>query len=86
MKDPQAEFVALARQPGANRRALCRRFGISHTTGYKWLRESRAQDTAPEQSVPQPPNAPSVTSSGSASAISHRRPSAPPTTARPASA
>ena len=28
---------ALARQPGANRRALCRRFGIAPTTGYKWL-------------------------------------------------
>ena len=48
MSDRRAEFVALARQPGANRRALFRRFGISPNTGYKWLRESRAQDTAPE--------------------------------------
>ena len=31
------EFVQLARQEGANRRALCRRFGISPKTGYKWL-------------------------------------------------
>jgi transposase InsO family protein len=31
------EFVALARQAGANRRSLCRRFGISPQTGYKWL-------------------------------------------------
>lgn len=31
------EFVALARQEGANRRELCRRFGISPQTGYKWL-------------------------------------------------
>lgn len=31
------EFVLLARQPSANRRALCRRFGISAKTGYKWL-------------------------------------------------
>lgn len=31
------EFVHLARQEGANRRALCRRFGISAQTGYKWL-------------------------------------------------
>jgi transposase InsO family protein len=31
------EFVALARQEGANRRALCRRFGISPQTAYKWL-------------------------------------------------
>jgi len=31
------EFVALARQDGANIRALCRRFEISPKTGYKWL-------------------------------------------------
>jgi transposase-like protein len=31
------EFVSLARAPGANIRALCRRFGISRTVGYKWL-------------------------------------------------
>jgi transposase InsO family protein len=32
------EFVELASREEANRRALCRRFGISATTGYKWLR------------------------------------------------
>ena len=32
------EFVELASQPGSNRRELCRRFGISPTTAYKWLR------------------------------------------------
>lgn len=31
------EFIVLARQDGANRRELCRRFGISPKTGYKWL-------------------------------------------------
>jgi transposase InsO family protein len=31
------EFVHLAHQEGVNRRALCRRFGISPKTGYKWL-------------------------------------------------
>jgi transposase InsO family protein len=31
------EFVALAMQEGANRRELCRRFGIHPETGYKWL-------------------------------------------------
>lgn len=31
------EFVMLALQDGANRRELCRRFGISPKTGYKWL-------------------------------------------------
>jgi len=30
------EFVRLAEQPGANVRELCRRFGISPKTGYKW--------------------------------------------------
>ncbi|WP_153041470.1 helix-turn-helix domain-containing protein, partial [Pseudovibrio sp. Ad26] len=36
------EFVRLAAQDNANRRALCRRFGISPQTGYKWLRRWRA--------------------------------------------
>ena len=31
------EFVTLASQAGANIAGLCRRFGISRTTGYKWL-------------------------------------------------
>lgn len=43
--EQREEFVALARQEGANRRELCRRFGISAATGYKWLR--RAVDAAP---------------------------------------
>jgi len=35
------EFAALAQQEGANLRALCRRFEISPTTGYKWLERAR---------------------------------------------
>jgi transposase-like protein len=35
------DFVMLALQPGANIRELCRRFAISPTTGYKWLRRYR---------------------------------------------
>lgn len=35
--DQRREFVALAMQEGANRRELCRRFGIHPDTGYKWL-------------------------------------------------
>ena len=31
------EFVELATQPDANLRELCRRFGISAPTGYKWM-------------------------------------------------
>ena len=39
------EFVALASQDGANKRELCRRFGISPKTGYKWL--ARAAEDLP---------------------------------------
>lgn len=35
--DERREFVRLARLDGANRRELCRRFGIHPDTGYKWL-------------------------------------------------
>jgi len=35
--DARLEFVMLASVEGANIRQLCRRFGISPTTGYKWL-------------------------------------------------
>jgi len=38
----RAEFVALAQQEGANVRALCRQFGISPPTAYKWLTRSAA--------------------------------------------
>jgi transposase InsO family protein len=40
--DQRREFVHLATQEGANRRELCRRFGIHPTTGYKWLGRSEA--------------------------------------------
>lgn len=40
------EFVALASREGANVRELCRRFGISPTTGYKWLGRHRAEGAA----------------------------------------
>jgi transposase InsO family protein len=36
--DQREEFVRLALVAGANRRALCRRFGISRSKGYKWLK------------------------------------------------
>jgi transposase InsO family protein len=35
--EQRMRFVAAALMPGANRRAVCRAFGISPKTGYKWL-------------------------------------------------
>jgi transposase InsO family protein len=35
--DERREFVRLASIEGANRRELCRRFGVHPATGYKWL-------------------------------------------------
>jgi len=35
--DQRREFVQLVSLEGANRRELCRRFGIHPSTGYKWL-------------------------------------------------
>lgn len=40
------EFVRLANQEGANRRELCRRFGISPQTAYKWLGRYTTQGKA----------------------------------------
>lgn len=44
--DRKREFVELAGAEGANVRALCRRFGVSPTTGYKWLGRWRAEGSA----------------------------------------
>lgn len=54
------EFVSLAAQQGANKRELCRRFGVSPQTAYRWLNRfdgkvdslhdrSRRPLTSPEQ-------------------------------------
>lgn len=40
--DERRAFVRLALLEGANRRELCRRFGISPDVGYKWLRRAVA--------------------------------------------
>lgn len=44
------EFVALAEQPGACITQLCRRFGISRTTAYKWLGRARAREPLADRS------------------------------------
>ena len=57
--EERREFVRLAMQEGANRRELCRRFGISPDVGYKWLRRWQAGEAIcrssrrPTQSAPQ---------------------------------
>ncbi len=44
--EQRREFVRLAMQEGANRRELCRRFGIHPDTGYKWLARWAAGEMA----------------------------------------
>ncbi len=44
------EFVALAQHEASNIRALCRRFGISPTTGYKWIERARQHQPLSDQS------------------------------------
>jgi len=58
VKDQREEFVRLASQADANVSELCRRFGISRKTGYKWLGRddlddrSRRPHTSPRQLAP----------------------------------
>jgi transposase InsO family protein len=42
--DLRGEFVRLAMHEGVNRRELCKRFGISPDTGYRWLARYLAGD------------------------------------------
>ena len=44
------EFVMLAKTEGANRASLCRRFGISRKTGYKWLERAQGGVVLVDQS------------------------------------
>lgn len=44
--DQRREFVRLAMQEDVDRGELCRRFGISRDTGYRWLRRFLAGDQA----------------------------------------
>ena len=51
LKAMREEFVRLALAPGANKRDLMRRYGISPATGYKWIR--RYQEGGSEALVDQ---------------------------------
>jgi transposase InsO family protein len=57
--DQRGEFVRLAVQEGANRRELCRRFGISPEVGYKWIRRWRAGEEALADRSRRPHSSPS---------------------------
>jgi len=50
------EFVQLAKAEGTNRRDLCRRFGISPTTGYKWIGRFREGGAAGRPGLPRRPH------------------------------
>ncbi|MDR5736292.1 helix-turn-helix domain-containing protein, partial [Caballeronia sp. LZ025] len=55
------EFVQFATQQGANRRALCRHYGISAKTGYKWIRRFEQGDTALADQSRRPRSSPART-------------------------
>ena len=58
----KSEFVALASCEGANRRELCRRFGMSAKTGYKWLgRYAKAGTAGLEEHSRRPARSPART-------------------------
>ena len=48
--DNRAEFVQLAGAENANVAQLCRRFGISRKTGYKWLKRMAHHEGLEDQS------------------------------------
>ena len=51
----RTEFVLFASQDGANIR-LCRRYGISPATGYKWLRRWDEKDRPAFRTAPARPS------------------------------
>src|SRR5215469_16567206 len=44
--DQREEFVRLALAPGANKTELCRRFGVAHSNGCKWVSRYLAEGRA----------------------------------------
>jgi transposase InsO family protein len=46
------EFMMFASQPQRNVRALCRRFGISPQTAYRWIRRVQEQQQQPQPPLP----------------------------------
>ena len=59
MREQREAFVAAAGVEGANVRAACRAFGISPTTGYKWLGRAAGGDI--EERSRRPRHSPAAT-------------------------
>ena len=59
LMSPKKELVILASQQGANKGELCRRFGVSRRTGYKWLRRFESEgETGLEERSRRPVHSP----------------------------
>jgi transposase InsO family protein len=68
--DARLEFVMLASVEGANVRNLCRRFGVSPTSGYKWLERWRLDGMAGLQELSRRPrNLPSRSAAATEQAV-----------------
>ena len=62
--EQRREFVRLAMLEGANRRELCRRFGIHPSTGYKWLARGSSDKSALSDRSRRPHVSPERTAAG----------------------
>jgi len=69
LMDQRKELIRLFQQPGGNRRELCRRFGISPKTAYKWLARATASEVAEKDWAQDQPRRPHVSRTRSAKAI-----------------
>ena len=67
--DARREFVRLAGLEGANRRELCRRFGIHPDTGYKWLKRGNGDAAALADRSRRPHSSPTRTAEAVEGAI-----------------
>jgi transposase InsO family protein len=61
MMSARREFVGLVKQDGANVRELCRRYGISPTTAYKWIERSEDPEETYEDRSRRPQQSPHET-------------------------
>jgi transposase InsO family protein len=71
--DLRLEFAKFATQEGANRRALCRHYGISAKTGYKWIRRFEQGDAELADQSRRPTHSPTRTSAELEARVVHMR-------------